>query len=210
MRTMLLLFLLAACKEHDTVHLTFGVGPANATAASATPVAFRCRDANGKFLPSRGVSGRTFHAALLIDFIQLDGVPSCRPTDIARWCASHSCKVITDDPNAARVCFEELVQLGPGDDAVKAMGQVLADFDGETVSSDAPQQPVIIRAVATAQTCAELAGAAPYDVAQLMGCALSCPVQLGDISGDVLLELPTLSDQCEAGVDACAAGMFNQ
>src|SRR5262249_59177232 len=97
-----------------------------------------------------------------------------------------------------------------GDDAVKAMGAVLADFDGETVSPNAPQQPVMIRAVATAQTCAELAGGAPYDTAQLMGCALSCPVQLGDISGDVLLDLPTLSDQCEAGVDACATGMFSQ
>jgi hypothetical protein len=208
----LLIALLVACKETDTVHLTFGLGAANSTTAGSTPVAFRCRDASGKFLPARGVSGRMFHAALLIDFIELDGVPSCRPTDIARWCASpeHACKVITDDPNAVRVCFEETKTLGVGDDAVKAMGEVLTDFEGHMVSSDAPHQPVMIRAVATAQTCGELAAGAAYDVTQLMGCALSCPVQLGDISGDVLLELPTLSDQCEAGVDACAMGNFNQ
>lgn len=210
MRTLLLLLLLASCKETDTVHLTFGLGPANATAASATPVAFRCKDSTGKLLPSRGVSGRNFHAALLIDFIELDGVPGCRPTEIARWCANHNCKVITDDPNATRVCFEETLQLGAGDDAVKAMGQFLSDFEGHMVSSDAPHQPLIVRAVATAQTCDEVPGDTAFDVAQLMGCALSCPVQLGDISGDVLLELPTLSDQCEAGVDACATGMFSQ
>src|SRR5262249_35836064 len=119
-------------------------------------------------------------------------------------------KVTPNHPNGTRVCFEENIQLVAGDDVLKAMGQFLTDFQGHMVSSDAPHEPVIIRAVATAQPCAAFTGGASYDVTQLMGCALSCPVQLGDISGDVLLELPTLSDQCEAGVDACAMGMFNQ
>jgi hypothetical protein len=196
-----LLGALAGCSAVDNVHLAFGT-----SATVHTPVAFRCRDAAGKFLDVRAVgAGRAFHVAVLIDFIDLGGgLPTCRPSDLARWCTDHSCGPITDDPASARVCFDFDQPLG-AEDAVKAMGDVLAALDGKLVSADAPQQPVIVRAVATAQRCSELGAAgAAYDPAQLVGCAMSCPVQLAAVSGDVLLDLPTLSDMCEASVDACA------
>jgi hypothetical protein len=201
MRRLALVAALAGCSAVDDVHLSFGI-----TSTLHTPVGFRCRDTAGKFLDARAVSaGRAFHVAVLIDFIDLGGgLPTCRPSDMARWCTDHSCGPITNDPASARVCFDFDQALGTGD-AVKAMGDVLAALDGRLVSADAPHQPVIIRAAATAQRCSELAAAgAGYDTTQLVGCAMSCPVQLASVSGDVLLDLPTLSDMCEASVDACA------
>ncbi len=141
---------------------------------------------------------------MLIDFIDLRGLPTCRPSDIARWCTDHTCAPITDDPAHDRVCFDFDQQLGTSD-AVKAMGDVLAELDGRLITDDGPSQPVIVRAVATAQRCSDLAApTAGYDTTLLVGCAMSCPVQLQSVSGDVLLDLPTLSDMCEASVVACA------
>jgi hypothetical protein len=204
MRWLALVAALAACKEVDTVNLDFG-----ATAMVHTPVAFRCRDAAGKFLDARAVgTGRAFHVAVLLDFIDLGGLPTCRPSDIARWCTDHACAPITDDPAHDRVCYDFDMQLGTSD-AVKAMGDVLAALDGRVITEDGPQQPVIVRAVATAQHCSELAApSTPFDTTQLVGCAMSCPVQLSSVSGDVLLDLPTLSDQCEASVDSCAQALL--
>jgi hypothetical protein len=199
--------LLASCKDVATVHLTFG--------AQRTPLAFRCRDASQRILPVRAVDkNRVFRVAILVDFVRLGGVPGCRPSDIAQWCIGHGCTPITDDPAHARVCFDYERQLGTlasGDDALKAMGDALADVDGRMISDDAPHEPVLVRAVATAQPCSDFTGAeAVYDTTQLVGCAMSCPVQLDSVGGDVSLELPTLSDKCEDGVDACATGMLTQ
>jgi hypothetical protein len=136
------------------------------------------------------------------------GVPSCRPADISRWCQDHDCHVISDDANAPRVCYDTSQALGSTGDSVHAMADLLAGLEGKLVTADAPHEPLIVRVVASAQSCAELAGGTSYVVDELVGCALSCPVQLDAISGDVLLDLPTLSDVCEAGVDACALGTF--
>jgi hypothetical protein len=205
-RLVLVLGLLAGCKQVDTVHLAFGV-----TATVHTPVGFRCRDSTGKFLDARAVgAGRSFHVSILVDFIDLGGgLPTCRPSDIARWCTDHACAPITDDPAHDRVCFDYDTQLGVGDDAVHAMGDALAQIDGTLITDDGPTRPVIVRAVATAQRCRDLtAPTAAFAVDQLVGCAMSCPVQLDSVSGDVLLDLPTLSDMCQASVEACAQALL--
>jgi hypothetical protein len=214
-RTALIMYLLAAaCSETTTVHLTFGQDTSAATTAAGTPVAFRCRDADGHFLPSRAVvgtgTGRQLAVAFVVDFFALGGVPSCRPGDIARWCQgeSHDCHVIADDANAPRLCFDTSAPLSPTGEASRAMADVLAGLEGRIVTSDAPHEPVIIRVVASAQSCAQLTPGADYAADQLVGCALSCPVQLDSVSGDVLLDLPTISDMCEASVVACAQGTF--
>jgi hypothetical protein len=210
MRRVLFLLLLAGCKETNTIHLAFGAAAAASTVR--TPVGFRCKDDAGKFLPTRAVgAGRMFHVSVLIDFVDLGGgLPTCRPSDIARWCTDHACTPITDDPVHDRVCFDFDQQLG-ATDAVKAMGDVLDQLDGRPVTDDAPQQPVIIRAVATAQHCSDFtAPTTGFDTTQLVGCAMSCPVQLASVSGDVLLDLPTLSDMCEASVVACAQATLKQ
>jgi len=204
MRPWIAFLLLVGCKETVTVNLTFG------DTTPLPPIGFRCRDSANKFLPARAANLRVFHVSMIVDYYALDGIPDCRPADMIKWCndKTHDCHVITDDPNAPRICIDEDRTLGPGDDAVKAMADVLTALQGRLLTTDAPHEPLIVRAVATAQTCAELAGGAAYDVGKLVGCAISCPVQLDTVTSDVLLALPTLTDSCEAAVDACATGAF--
>ena len=197
-RALLVCLLLAACKETKTVKIGFGAG-------ERTPIGFRCRDDLGKFLVVRAIDAtRTLRFAVVIDFIGLGGLPTCRPSDIVAFCETHSCVPLADPP---RVCFDLEGQVSLTDNAVQLTGQLLRSLEGTPIADDAPHDPVIIRAVATAQSCAELA-TAPVDSNQLVGCALSCPVQLGGVEGDVILDLPTLSDQCAASVVACAQGML--
>lgn len=195
-----LLFVLAACKEQKTVVIGFGGG-------TRTPVAFRCKDDQGRFIITRAVRDRTLRFSLLIDFVELSGVPSCRVGDIAEFCASGGCTPLAVPE---RVCVPLERAISSTENAVQTMGDILRELDGPLITDDAPHQPVIIRAVATAQTCDEVAGVTAVDPAKLIGCAVSCPVQLGGVSGEVLLDLPTLSDTCATGVVACATGAFGQ
>lgn len=197
----LLLLALVACKETRQVHLTFGT-------TARVPIGFRCRDDNGRFLAARAVDrpNAKVKVSLLVDFIGLGGLPSCRQTDIAAFCETHTCTALADPP---RFCIPlERPLTGADEAAVLVVGDLVRSLEGTQVTEDAPHDPVIIRAVATAQSCDELAGGAAYDVAKLVGCAVSCPVQLEGVEGDVLLDLPTLSDRCAAGVQACALGEF--
>jgi hypothetical protein len=172
---------------------------------SRTPIGFRCRDDTGRYLAVRAVEERTLRFALLIDFIRLTGLPSCRPGEIAAFCEESGACAPLSSP--ARVCIplEQTLLLGD-EPLIAAIGSLLRGLDGTLITEDAPRGPVIVRAVATAQTCAELEGDAPVDLERVIGCAVSCPVQLDAIDGEVILDLPTLSDRCAAGVMACAAG----
>jgi len=199
----MLMLLLAACKETKEVTLTFG-------ATGRIPIGFRCRDDNGRYLAARAAdrAAGTVKLALLVDFIGMGGLPSCRPSEMAAFCQENHCTVLTDPP---RVCFDLEASLGENEEnAVLTVGNLVRQLEGRAVTDDAPHGPVVIRAIATAQRCADLGGATVPDDARLVGCAVSCPVQLEGVSGDILLDLPTLSDRCAAGVTNCAHGLFQE
>ncbi len=197
----LLVFLLVACSERRVVNLAFGAG-------NTLGVGFRCKDDLGHFLVLRALDReRNLRFSLLVDFIGLGGLPTCRTADIANFCQSHACAPLADP---ARLCIDLEVSLaGDQETAVQALAALLKSLDGRVVTDDAPHAPVIIRAVASAQPCSELPGGTTPDPLQLVGCATSCPVQLESVEGDILLDLPTLSDQCAASVVACATGTLS-
>ncbi len=192
-----------SCEETRRVNLTFG------TSNTRVPLAFRCRDDTGRFLAARAVDRQEMKVkvALLVDFIGLGGLPSCRLSELASFCETHrSCTVLADP---ARWCLDlEAPLTAPDDAAVILVGELVRSLEGRLVTPDAPHDPVIVRAVATAQPCSELTGSTPVDVDRVVGCAMSCPVQLDGVDGDVLLDLPTLSDRCASTVVACAQGIL--
>jgi hypothetical protein len=197
MRNPFLLALLAAasCSETRTIDLSFGAG-------DRTPLGFRCQDASGTFLALRALEpGRVVRFSLVVEFVGLDGVPSCRAGDIVDFCLEHGCEVLP----GGRVCTPVPErQLGLGENVVAVIGEMLRGLDGILVTADAPHGPVIVRAIATTQDCSALAGITALDPLQLVGCALSCPVQLESVEGEVSLDLPTLSEQCADAVLFCA------
>jgi hypothetical protein len=199
-RAAIAIALLAGCSETRTVEIGFGAG-------ERTPIGFRCRDEQGRFIIQRAVENRTLRFSLLVDFVGLGGVPSCRASDIALFCEEHGCAPLS---TPGRVCIPFERQLAGADNPIIVIGELLRGLDGQLVTDDAPDEPVLIRAIATAQTCEEVAGVTALDPERLVGCALSCPVQLDGVEGEVTLELPTLSDTCAPGVVVCASASLGR
>src|SRR5262249_18427470 len=123
-----------------------------------------------------------FH--LVIDVLAMaPGAPtSCLPIGIAAWCTQNqSCLPVP----AMRRCLD--VDLSDG--AAAYLGgtigaEVETQLAGLMPIEDAPHDPVLVRAVATTQSCAAvmaLGPSDPFDRAQLVGCARSCPVTLDSV-----------------------------
>jgi len=191
---LIVLLALGACTKENDIRLTFGDGP-------RIPLGFRCRDAQMRLLVQRAVTARILRFSVVTDFIGLEGgFPTCRLSQIVDFCADHACSPITDPPT--RVCTEFEKQLGPTEEAIVALYQILSNLPDAPLIEDAPDQPMIIRVIATAQPCSQIAGG--FDTGQLVGCVFSCPLQPDQISGDVLLDLPAFNDNCEQAVLACS------
>lgn len=177
-----------------------------------SPVGFQCQEPGSPapFLADRLIAGaRPPLLSLVVDFISLDGLPDCRLPGLAGWCRSHPCAPIA----SARVCFSENLgsQLAMGAPPVGALTMLVASLRGQPVSNNAPTVPLLVRLVATTQSCAELqqSGTLAFDPNQLLGCAESCPVRLQDTDGDLQLDidfLPTgpTDHNCEGQVQLCA------
>src|SRR5262249_10790583 len=141
----------------------------------------------------------------VVDFIGLDGFPTCRLTDIVDFCDAHSCSPIVT-PAPTRICKELTGTLATGEMPADGVNDVLRQLAGTVVTDDAPSDAVILRVVATTQPCSELGDAGGFNADDLVGCVFSCPLQLDLASGDILLDLPTLTDKCEDQVAGCAGG----
>jgi len=173
---------------------------------------FMCRDSTGTPILTRleDTTGQMQPAALVVDYIRLGGLPGCRSGQVMSWCSDHSCAPIAE----ARACVP--VQFSPVDGLSRpqlraAVQDSLRSLGGTALTSDAPDEFVLVRMVGTAQTCAEVErrpdGTLPlFDEAKLVGCVYSCPVLLDELDGDLFLGFETLTDLCEQGVRVCAAG----
>ena len=82
----------------------------------------------------------------------------------------------------------------------------LKSLSGKSVIQDAPDEFVLLRVVATRQSCDDVKGdpLPALDPAQLVGCAYSCPT-LFDRADEVFLGFETLTASCEQGVRICAS-----
>ena len=189
---LLALCALAACQTSHEVHLLLGPDE------NSLSIGFECRDpGTGRplFEAARQGDGM-YHFQVVVDFVPVgDHVPGCRGEDIARTCAGTCSPQLT-----ARYC-KSLVVGGATADELVANIKAALHADPE-ILANTPDGTVIIRAVTTLQTCAQLGPTLSGSAA--IGCAYSCPVELDHVS-TVSLYLDAFTTDCGALVAACAA-----
>jgi hypothetical protein len=154
------------------------------------------------------VTGGTVEVSVVVDYLRFEGVPSCRPTQLLAWCAERGCPAVARDCRTVRLPVPGGTPTLP-----EIQDAVLTELArGGPVTSDAPDGVVLVRMVVTNQACDALLpspGERPPRPAcdDLLGCLYSCPVQLDEVRGDVLLELDSLTEQCDEVVVGVCAGI---
>ncbi|WIG98003.1 hypothetical protein [Myxococcus sp. SDU36] len=199
---LLALVLLTGCNDVRQVRLTFG-------AEGEGLDGFLCREDDGDYVLSRAVpaGGGAVPASLVIDFVRLGGLPGCRSGQLVSWCADHDCAVMPEHRVCIPTPLPDITDL-PRAEAREEVREALRSLSGASISSEAPDEFIIVRTTATLQSCDELeaGGVAALNEEALVGCAYSCPVSLNAIEGDVYLGFDTLTEQCAQGVRVCASG----
>lgn len=153
-------------------------------------------------LVERGrIVGGAAEFSVAVDYLAFEGVPSCRPQQLLRWCNELGCPFVTRD------CVDVRLD-GPIPDALPQLQErVLEELAGlGPVTRNAPDGVVVIRMVISNQTCADV-GDGPHRCDDLLGCVYSCPVQLDEVDGIVLLELDSLGVTCDESIVGVCAGI---
>lgn len=213
MRIACIVLLVAGCAREHEVNILLGP-----TSDSVT-VGFLCRaDAvPHELLFSSAVNSGRVEFNLVVDLVGFQGrYPGCRGEELVKACPTReSCDILLR-PIGKRFCtplhIEVADVINPDVDIRnKAVRDTLTEqLNNKTIFADAPDIPVLVRAVATTQACAEIEnpvnGAYPdLNAMAAVGCAYSCPVLLDEVRGTLSLSLDALSDQCEMQVRICAA-----
>jgi hypothetical protein len=131
-----------------------------------------------------GPSGSAF--SLIIDFVSVGGLPDCRLPGVIEWCMQHDCAPIA----SARQCLtlDPSPGVRQGLSLAQAVRMQVSALGGTPLLSDAPLEPVIVRAMASRAPCNALTD--PTSSPEMpFGCAYSCPIELGQEDGDITLDL---------------------
>jgi hypothetical protein len=167
---------------------------------------FLCEDDGGVPLAARGFADGRLRFNLVVELIDLGGVPGCRGEELLAWCETPHLRA----DHAGR----RALLLRPS--TSRPIRGTCRPWSGTSTPSSRPGRrssatrrpaPVVVRAVATTEPCEALTAGGPFASDALVGCAYSCPVQL-DLVDEVQLSLDTLSARCEREVVACANGPF--
>jgi hypothetical protein len=203
---------LPGCQDEHRVKLELGGG-------GSISQGFLCRTdtalpglSAGDFLFERGhdlITGDV-RFSLVVEVTSLgDVLPGCLPEEILGVCrADGAC------PRAARFCAP-LSVAGPRGkrlammtepEAMAFVAQLGAALEAlPPIFRDAPDGPVVVRAVASTDSCDQLAEVDRFEVDGLMGCAYSCPVVLDELDGALRLGFATSEAFCAPEVRGCAA-----
>jgi len=200
MRIITLAIVLAACQRSHEVALQLGPSDRTITAG------FLCREEGlTTLLADRALTGTTYSFNVVIDVIDLaKQFPGCRGEELVTACTEKQCTIV---PRADGTRYCQPVTFDRSEILASDLRPLLARIRGQlamdAVTLDAPDQPVLIRAVATTEPCDTVPSI--FDPTQLVGCAYSCPVQLDAVDGPIALSLDVLDTDCEREVRACAA-----
>lgn len=169
-------------------------------------IGFQCVDAatGEPLLESGRVVDGVVTVSVVVDYLRFDGVPSCRATQLLGWCRERGCPAVARDCRALQIPADEITN-----DLSAIQDRIVAEVrGGGPITEVAPDGVVLVRLVLTNQACDTVgAGADPPALAceDLLGCVYSCPVQLDEVEGPVLLELDTLGETCgRVDVSVCA------
>jgi hypothetical protein len=195
MRRLLVAVVVVSCAIHHYVRVV--VGPADGSASNG----YECRDPLDptKFLFERAVVNGHLKFNLVVDLIDLGGqYPGCLAEQIHNACTDANgnprCKLLR---SAAPTRYCVPVDVPVVGELGAAIATTLRD-QGSTITNDAPDHPVILRAVATTQGCDSIqtptsSGDWPSlasdntasSTTTVLGCAYSCPVILDQVADAV-------------------------
>jgi hypothetical protein len=199
------------CEKVESIHLVLAAR--RARGGVCVPASgFSCNESVAPFRPlGERISDSAAQVTFVADVITIADIPSCRATSISDYCAN--------DPGGCaptvRRCFEVPLSKESSDKHEQVLLAVDA-LRGHLVLDDAPRGPAIFRIAGTTQSCAELGCTAcsggvctceritELNCHRLVGCASSCPVTVGELTGDISLDLDAISEHCGLEVAACA------
>lgn len=163
------------------------------------------------------IAGR---GCMVLDVIDVPGLPNCRENSLIGACKDGSCAVVA----RALLDMSEVSCPCPGSgsggpleqgEAILDALNALLSASGPTLS-DAPDGSVVVRLVATTQSCEELRQgnepdlSARFEPVGVRGCAYSCPAILDDVDETIHLGLTGFPSSCNArAACACAVGFLD-
>jgi len=201
--------LLVACDRQRDIQVLFGPTPTDLS------IGFQCKDSLGEPLLRRALVAGTGKARfqLVVDLIGVGRrLPGCRGEEILASCAATGqCQL--QPPRVGRYC--ETVELDVS--ALSSEATILEqlrnrfhDTEAGRIIEDAPDVPLIVRAVITLESCAsvERIEQGSYQAlagADALGCAYSCPFVPDTVQGSITLGIDSLADKdCESNMRLCA------
>ena len=164
------------------------------------PGPLRCVDTQGAPLLLRARD--TGLASVVVDLLRLPTSQFCSASELVRTCAAGDCEVLPEMRRCVPLGVYPELEQGEALEAIDAE----LKREAEVLIERAPGGPVVVRAVLRASDCAGLPEVeAPFEKNTLLGCGVSCPVDLGQHTGALPLDLPVLGTECSLSeVDVCA------
>lgn len=194
----------SACTEKRDVHLAF------ARAGDGYYRGFRCIDLDAAQpgpLWQRAFDQENWvvRISLVVDLISLGGTPDCRPSQLRDWCDENGCDALLDN----RACISMDVEMPPPSSFEDQLHLAIEGLSGIPLIENTPDEPVLVRVVATAETCDQIAADGSFVEDSLVGCMYSCPALLDEQTQDLILDLDVDGTHCEEEIIACANPSFH-
>lgn len=192
--------LIASCGERVN-HVELVLAPNRAGLISG----FACKE-DGGYLILDAFDAGELKLSTVVDFFRLRGAPYCRPFDVITYCAEDPRNCVLD--LSLRRCLP-----------IDAKGLTLAEIPDAfsagladaSVLDQAPEGIVIVRAVGTTATCAEVSADknGAFACGKLVGCATSCPLYLVGSDDGGIVELALDVNGCDlSAVASCASPLL--
>ena len=206
-RLLLACVLLVGCERRRDIQVLFGPTVADLS------IGFQCKDASGEPLLKRAFVGNgKARFQLVVDLVAVGPrLPGCRGEEIISVCmATNECRL--PPPSVGRYC--ETVELDTAGLTTEAgileqLRDQFHDTEAGRIIDDAPDVPLIVRAVITLESCAsvqrvEQDSYQPLADADALGCAYSCPFVPDTVAGSIVLGLDAVPATCESNMRQCA------
>ena len=151
---------------------------------------------------------------MVIDLVRTNETRGCRLSELFPACTDQDCA-----PDLRYRVLLPLSNVGPMQMSgmMKPVPQLIdkwieGQVHSQVVFDDAPQLLAIVRATIVRGSCDDIGDTTRFACADVVGCAFSCPIDIGTFEGEVVLDLDSLNDMsCQRDVLACAADrMFDR
>lgn len=205
MRRILAIALLASGCREEVHELQLVLGAAGGKGVSDGLV---CPLEDGSYLiaslwndPDRG-------GCMVVDVVPTNGSPGCRLSELSFACTKDSCVPDTQYRVTLPLDGEPPQMTSAG-----ILMWIRNRLRDKVVFDDAPDTLAILRATIVRSDCGSVSDIDPqFACSDVVGCVYSCPISIGDVDGQITLDLDSLSQSaCIRDVRLCASDhMFDR